>query len=141
MTKQKQQRYSFDIRAGTTNTDEPITSIDYTVIANNLDQAIEWSKTHYDMSKMDEINSDELSIFFEYSYYGQVSDHGNVNELSDYSEYVDSEGQIKEEYEGEYGEFRDTVEINGSELSKSDYEYLTSGKYHNSVVDLTEESD
>ena len=61
LTKQK---YSFDVRAGTTNQDEPITSIDYTVIAYDLDQVIEWTKTEYDMSKMDEITSDELEYIF-----------------------------------------------------------------------------
>ena len=136
LTKQK---YSFDVRAGTTNQDEPITSIDYTVIAYDLDQVIEWCKTEYNMSKMDEITSDELGIFFEYSYYGQISDHGNINEVKDYSEYIDEDGQIKEEYQEEICEARDTVEINGSELSESDYKYMIDGNYWNTVVDLTKE--
>lgn len=134
------QKYSFDVRAGTTNQDEPITSIDYTVIAYDLDQVIEWTKTEYDMSKMDEITSDELSIFFEYSYYGQISDHGNINEIKDYSEYIDEDGQIKEEYQEDIFEARDTVEINGSEISTEDYLYMIRGAYHNTVIDLTEDN-
>ena len=136
-----QQKYSFDVRAGTTNVDEPITSIDYTVIAHDLDQVIEWTKTEYDMSKMDEINSDELSIFFEYSYLGQISDHGNVNEISDPDQYLDDNGDLKQEYEDQnIGEFRDIVEINGSEISTEDYLYMIRGAYHNTVIDLTEDN-
>lgn len=138
---QERQRYSFDIRAGTTNQEEPITSIDKTIIAYDLDAVIEYCKRTYPMQGMDEVTSDELSIFFEKSYLGQISDHGNIHELTNIEtmkEIEDEDGNIKEEYQCEYGSFRDTLEINGAEITQKDYEYMISGKYHNSVVDLTE---
>lgn len=141
MTQKTQEKpiYSFSVSAGTTNLDEPIEGIDYEVIAYDLDSVIEWCKTEYDMSKLEEITSDELSSYFDYIYYGQISDHGNINEISDVNDYLDNDGQIKEEYETEIGEFRDVLEINGSEISPEDYKYLKSGNYHRSVIDLTSE--
>ena len=141
--KQKQQKpkqkYSFDIRAGTTNQDEPVTSIDYTVIAYNLDQVIDWCKNEYNMEGMDEITSDELSTVFEKSYYGQISDHGNINEITQETQdkIVNNYGEVKEEYQGEYGDFRDIVDISGAEITQKDYEYMIKS-YWNKVIDLTE---
>jgi hypothetical protein len=135
-----QQRYSFDIRVGTTNPDEPVTQIDKTIIAFDIDAVIEYCKTDYDMQGMDEVTSDELSIYFEKSYIGQVSDHGNINEVTDTEDILDDEGQVKEKYQGEYGDFRDVVDISGGEITQKDYEYMISGKYHNTVIDLTDKS-
>jgi hypothetical protein len=147
---QERQRYSFDIRAGTTNEEEPITSIDKTVIAYSLDAVIEYCEYEYPIKNMDEVTSDELSIFYEKSYIGQVSDHGNINEVSQeriwleedqaQTNILDNEGFVKEEYQGEYGNFRDVVDITGAEITQKDYEYMTSGKYWNRVIDLTEKS-
>jgi hypothetical protein len=135
-----QQRYSFDIRSGTGNADEPVTSIDKTIIAFDLEAVIKYCESEYDMTGLDEIVSDELNIVFEKSYIGQVSDHGNINEVSDTEDILDNEGQVKEEYQGEYGDFRDVVDISGGEITQKDYEYMISGQYHNTVIDLTEES-
>jgi hypothetical protein len=137
---QEQQRYSFDIRAGTTNLEEPICNIDKVVIAYNLDAVIEYCKIEYVMDGMEELTSDELSVFYEKSYTAQVSDHGNINEVSLTEDILDNEGMVKEEYQGEYGNFRDIVDINGSEITQKDYEYMISGNYWNSIVDLTEQS-
>jgi hypothetical protein len=141
LTQEQQIRYSFDIRAGTTNQDEPITQIDKTIIAFNMDAVIEYCKQEYDMQGMDEVTSDELSIFFEKPYLGQMSDHGNIHEVKDIQtmkDIEDQDGNIKEEYQGEYGSFRDIVEINGAEITQEDYQYMISGNYHNTVIDLTD---
>lgn len=136
----QQQKYSFDIRVGTTNQDEPITQIDKTVIAYSLDTVIDYCQKEYDMIDLDEVNSDLLYAFFEKSYFGQISDHGNINEVKDTSDILDDNNEIKEEYQSDgYGEFRDIVDISGAEISEQDYKYMVSGNYHNSVVDLTEE--
>ncbi|HEX7179134.1 MAG TPA: hypothetical protein VF220_05365 [Nitrososphaeraceae archaeon] len=139
MTQQKQ-KYSFDIRVGTTNLEEPVTDIDKVVIANNLDTVIDYCKQEYDMEGMEEIVSDESSIVFEKSYLGQMSDHGNIHEITQETqdEILDNYGEVKEEYQGEYGSFRDVVDINGGEITEKDYQYMISGQYWNNVVDLTE---
>lgn len=142
MTQQKQ-RYSFDIRVGTTNQEEPITSIDKTIIAFDLDQVIEYCKNEYPMDNMEEVNSDELSVFYEHSYLGQISDHGNIHEVTSEEtkdEILDENYEVKEAYDQEYGNMRDTLDINGAEITEKDYQYMISGKYHNTVIDLTEES-
>lgn len=141
MTQQKQ-RYSFDIRSGTTNQEDSITSIDKTIIAFDLDAVIEYIKSDYNMDGLDEVNSDELSVFYEKSYYGQMSDHGNIHEITQETqdEILDNYGEIKEEYQEEYGSFRDIVDICGAEITDKDYQYMISGKYHNTVIDLTDKS-
>lgn len=143
MTQQK--RYSFDIRSGTTNQDEPITSIDRTVIAYDLEAVIKYCEIEYsfDAEQMDEVCSDELNTVFEKSYLGQVSDHGNINEVTDEEtkeEILDENYEVKEAYEQDYGNFRDVLDISGGEITQKDYEYMISGNYWNQVVDLTEES-
>lgn len=144
MTQQERQKYSFDIRVGTTNLDEPVTSIDHVIIAYDLDTAIDYCKSEYDMQGMDEVVSDELSVVYEKSYLGQMSDHGNIHEVTNETllenRILDENSEIKEEFEGEYGYFRDVVDINGGEITEKDYQYMKSGQYWNSVIDLTEKS-
>lgn len=144
MTKQEQkQRYSFDIRVGTTNQDEPVTDIDKVIIAYDLESVIEYCKNEYSMEGLDEVISDDTSILFEKSYLGQISDHGNINEVTQETEdeVLDNYGDVKEEFEDQgYGNFRDIVDINGAEITQKDYEYMISGNYWNHVVDLTEKS-
>jgi hypothetical protein len=139
---QPRQRYSFDIRVGTTNFEEPVTQIDKVVIAYDLDTVIEYCKNEYNMDGMEETVSDMSSVVFEKYYLAQISDHGNLNEISGETEeqILDNYGDVKEEYQEQYGRFRDVVDICGGEITQKDYEYMISGKYWNRVLDLTEKS-